>query len=430
MDGFFTPLIRARTYSRLAYLLLGLPLGIFYFVFLVVSVSLGVGLVVIWVGVLILVGAVMMWRGMGFFERRLANAMLGGSIEAPQPLASEADSQLRETLWARVKAVLADSYTYRSFFWLLLRFPLGIAGFVIGVTGLAISVSFLAAPVALAYPDWSLEIDALPQVVESLEWLVLVLPLLGILVAAVTAHVVNGFAEMHLMVARSLLGPGARREVQVQRRRAQAAEERTRLAHELHDSVGHTLTMMVVQAGAGAHVFERDPEFARRALGNIETSGRQALDELDHILGILREDDAADRAPQPGLDGVEGMIADLTGAGLEVDLTVSGTLDDIPVDVSRSGYRIIQESLTNVLKHAGPVPVTVSVTRADGAVEIEILNEPGAGEGPTFAAAESGGRGLIGIQERAAILGGSVEVGPRPEGGFRVWVRLPLEGGG
>ena len=124
------------------------------------------------------------------------------------------------------------------------------------------------------------------------------------------------------------------------------------------------------------------------------------------------------------------MIADLAGAGLEVDLVVSGALDDLPVDVSRSGYRIIQESLTNVLKHAGPVPVTVSVTRADGAVEIEILNEPGAGEGPTFAAAESGGRGLIGIQERAAILGGSVEVGPRPEGGFRVWVRLPLEGGG
>ncbi|MBU1225772.1 MAG: sensor domain-containing protein [Actinobacteria bacterium] len=429
MDGFFTPLIRARTYRRLFYLLLGLPFGIFYFVFLVTAVSVGVGLVIIWVGVLILVFAVAAWRGMGHFERGFANSMLGGSIEAPQPLVVGRDDQGRRTQWTRVKAMLADSYTYRSFFWLLLRFPFGIAGFVIGVTGTSLALGLVAAPVALAFPDWSTRIDGVSRVLDGLEWLAVIVPLLGLLVAAVTAHVVNGFAEVHLMVAGSLLGPGARREVQVQRRRAQVAEERTRLAHELHDSVGHTLTMMVVQAGAGAHVYDRDPEFSRRALGNIETSGRQALEELDRILGILRDDDAAERSPQPGLDQVAQLVGDLAEAGLGVDLIVDGSLDGLPLDVSRSGYRIIQESLTNVMKHAGPVPTTVSVHRGAGVVEIEVLNGPPAGGGTTFAPAESGGRGLIGIEERTAMLGGSVEAGPRPGGGFRVWARLPLEGG-
>jgi signal transduction histidine kinase len=397
-------------------------------VFLVTSVSLGVGLVVIWVGVLILVFALMAWRAMGHFERGLANGMLGASIEAPQPATAGQAAGTPPTLWVRVKALLADSYTYRSFFWLLLRFPFGIAGFVIVVTGVSISLAFLAAPLALAFPDRVFDIDTVSEVLESVEWLALILPLVGILVAAITAHVVNGFAQVHLMVATSLLGQGARREVQVQRRRAQVAEERTRLAHELHDSVGHTLTMMVVQAGAAAHVYDRDPEFARQALGNIESSGRRALGELDRILGILREDDAADREPQAGLDRVETLVGDLATAGLAADLRVEGSLTDLPLEVSRSGYRIVQESLTNVMKHAGPVPVTVTLHRTAGAVEIEVLNGAPVRGRTTFDPAESGGRGLIGIEERAAILGGSVEAGPRPDGGFRVWARLPLEG--
>lgn len=429
MDGFFTPLVRARTYRHLLYLLLGFPLGIFYFVFLVTSVSVGVGLVVIWVGVLILVFALMAWRAMGHFERGLANGMLGASIDPPEAPQGATSGDTPQTLWVRVKGLLADSYTYRSFFWLLLRFPFGIAGFVIVVTGVSISLAFLAAPLALAFPNEVFQIDAVGQVLESLEWLALILPLVGILVAAVTAHVINGFAQVHLMVAASLLGPGARREVQVQRRRAQVAEERTRLAHELHDSVGHTLTMMVVQAGAATHVFDREPEFARQALGNIESSGRKALGELDRILGILHEDDAADRAPQAGLDRVETLIGELATAGLPATLRVEGSLTDLPKEVSRSGYRIVQESLTNVMKHAGPVPVTVTLHRTAGAVEIEVLNGPPAKSRTTFGPAESGGRGLIGIEERAAILGGTVEAGPRPDGGFRVWARLPLEVG-
>jgi signal transduction histidine kinase len=238
-------------------------------------------------------------------------------------------------------------------------------------------------------------------------------------------------AKTHQRLAYLLLGPSARQEVQVQRRRAQVAEERIRLAHELHDSVGHTLTMMVVQAGAGGHVYERDPDFARRALENIETSGRQALGELDRILGLLRDDDAAERVPQPGLNAVPGLIDDLTEAGLPVTLVMEGCVDDVPIEVSRSGFRIVQEALTNVLKHAGNVPTRVMVRCSPGVVEVEVVNDASEGEDPAtmFAPPESGGRGLLGIEERVGILGGSVEAGPRPGGGFRVWVRLPATGG-
>ena len=423
MGGFIAPLLRGRTHLRLLYLLAGLPLGVFYFTFLVTAVSVGVGLVVIWVGVLILIGTALAWRTMGGFERRLAAIMLGGEIEAPVPLQPAQDS-----LWGRTRALLADSYTYRSFFWLLLRFPMGIAGFVIAVTGAAVSLGLIFGPVAF-FLDPGVEIA--PEVLEGLEWLALVTPVLGVAVAGLTAHVVNGFSDVHLMAARSLLGPGARQEVQVQRRRAQAAEERTRLAHELHDSVGHTLTMMVVQAGAGGHVYDRDPEFARRALANIEESGRQALGELDRILGILREDDAGERAPQPGLGGLPDLVDDLRRAGLPVQLVVEGSIAGLAVDVSRSGYRIVQEALTNVMKHAGTVPTVVSVHRGAGVVEIEVRNEaPDAGHrGTGFAPAESGGRGLIGIEERVGLLGGSVEAGSRPDGGYRLWASIPIDGG-
>lgn len=421
MNGFFGALVHVDTYKRLVYLLLGLPFGIFYFTFLVTALSLGVGLVVVWVGVPILLGTVVAWRAMGRFERRYLEVAMGTTIEAPPTL------DLNANWWERAKAVLADSYTYRSFFWLLLRFPFGIAGFVIAVVGLSVSVSLLAAPIMLAFPEsWQAEAGWW----ESVDWLLWTLPVLGILLAGVTAQVVNGFATVHVMVGRPLLGPSARQEVARERKRAEAAEERTRLAHELHDSVGHTLTMMVVQAGAGGHVYDRDPDFARQALENIEQSGRTALGELDRILGLLREDDAADRAPQPGLNKVPVLVDDLSAAGLPVELRLEGSTGDVPVETSRSAFRIIQEAVTNVLKHAGNVPTIVTVHRGAGFMELEVVNEPPREGTQGSLNGEGGGRGLVGIEERVAMLGGSVEHGPRPGGGFRVWARLPLRGEG
>lgn len=431
MKTLFRPLVQGSTYARALYLLLGLPLGIFYFVFLVTSLSVGVGLVIIWVGIFILFGAVLVWRGLGVIERALVEALLGEKIDPPTSPQAEGTSYAK-----KAKAIVTDSYTWRSFAWLLLRFPLGIAGFVITVVLVSVTFSLIVAPVSLFIGDLSdqfgrtdidwQEVDIWLEDVP--EWTVWLLPIAGVFLAAVSAHIISGFGRLHALMARPLLGPSEREQRAVLKRRTDVLEERTMLAHELHDSLGHTLTMMVVQAGAAGHVFDNDPEFARDALGNIETSGRQALGELDRILGLLREDQGAATTPQPDLTSLPGLVEQMNAAGMEIRLTTEGGLEHAPRDISRFAYRIVQEALTNVLKHAGVAATEVRIHRTAGALEIEVTDDgPGrpASEEPDSVGA--GGRGLVGVRERVALLGGSVEAGPRPEGGFRVWARLPID---
>lgn len=419
MKAVFGPLGRASTYRRLAYLLLGLPIGVFYFVFLVTALSVGVGLVIIWVGVFILLGAVIAWRAFGSFERGLASILLDTPIERPpSPFTPEMS-------WGRrARALVTDSYTWRSFAWLLVRFPLGIFGFVLVVTLVSVTFALLFTPAVLWFPD-DIDVDWVDRVPDALVWFV---PVVGVLFGAMSAHAISGFGALHGLMAKLLLGPSGEQERAELQERTDVLEERTLLAHELHDSVGHTLTMMVVQAGAGGHVFERDPKFARQALENIEDSGRRALGELDRILGIMREDGDGRRRPQPTLSRVPTLIDEMTAAGVQVSLIAEGPTDDLPAEISRSGYRIVQEALTNVLKHAGPVATVVRLVRTNGAVEIEVSNEASATvDTPGVVEPGTGGRGLIGIRERVAMLGGSVEAGPRPDGGYRVWARLPVE---
>ena len=425
MKRFFAPLLRGVTYTRALYLLLGLPLGVFYFVFLVTSLSLGVGLAIIWVGVLILFATVLIWRGLGTLERGLADVLLGESIDPPtSPVMPEGASNAR-----RARAIVSDSYTWRSFAWLLLRFPLGIFGFVLVVTAISGTVGLLAAPAASFITEYEFEADGEVVDITWLEsvpdWTLWLLPIVGIFFAVASAHAISGFGRLHGLMARPLLGPSEREQRAVLRQRTTVLESRTTLAHELHDSLGHTLTMMVVQAGAAGHVFDKDPDFAREALENIETSGRRALGELDRILGLLREDGEDSRAPQPDLTGVPALVEQMSAAGMEIRLIAEGALEQVPEDVSRFGYRIVQEALTNVLKHAGPVPTEVRLHRTAGALEIEVTDEGGAV--PVENGVGGGGRGLVGVRERVALLGGIVEAGPRPDGGFRLWARLPIE---
>jgi len=428
---FFGPLVQGSTYTRALYLLLGLPLGIFYFVFLVTSLSVGVGLVIIWVGVFILFGAVLAWRGLGLIERGLIEALLGEKIDPPDSPTITGTSYAK-----KARAIISDSYTWRSFAWLLLRFPLGIAGFVTTVVLVSVTFSLIAAPAALfagdladAFNDADFNIgdSDFGWIQDIPEWTVWLLPIAGVLMAAVSAHIISGFGRLHGLMARPLLGPSEREQRAVLKQRTDVLEERTMLAHELHDSLGHTLTMMVVQAGAAGHVFDNDPEFARGALGNIETSGRQALGELDRILGLLREDQGAETAPQPDLTGLANLVERMNAAGMEIRLTEEGGSEHVPREVSRFAYRIVQEALTNVLKHAGAAATDVRVHRTAGSLEIEVVDDgdglPGSEDSGGSA---PGGRGLVGVRERVALLGGSVEAGPRPEGGFRVWARLPI----
>ncbi|WP_035859144.1 sensor histidine kinase [Cryptosporangium arvum] len=202
------------------------------------------------------------------------------------------------------------------------------------------------------------------------------------------------------------------------------AEERTHIARELHDVVAHQVSMMTVQAGAAQAVVAVDPDSAREAMAAVEQAGRQTLEELRHLLGVLRPEPAANGVgPQPGLADVPRLIEQVANAGLDVTIVdeLSGPL---PTRIQLSAYRIVQEALTNVLKHSGPGTRADVHLREDGAeVVVEVTDSGAAGTPP-----RAPGHGLIGMRERAVLLGGTLEAGPRAEGGFRVVARLPRDG--
>lgn len=224
-----------------------------------------------------------------------------------------------------------------------------------------------------------------------------------------------------------LRGERAEQLLREQQEQAQRilVEERTRIARELHDVVAHRVSMMTVQAGAAKTVAADDPEAAVRAMAAVEAAGRQALDELRHLLGVLRPDAHADgNRPQPGLSDLPQLIEQTRQTGLDVSLTSDGLPEGLPARVELSAYRIIQESLTNVVKHAGPDARTEVRMSGDGrCVVVEVCDD-----GRDATILPGAGHGIIGMRERTHLLGGSLEVGPRPGGGFRVLARLPLDG--
>ena len=211
------------------------------------------------------------------------------------------------------------------------------------------------------------------------------------------------------------------------RAREAVAEERARMARELHDSVGHALNVVVLHAGAAQRLIEKKPALARDALESIETAGRQALGDIERMLGILRApEEEACCDVTPGMGQLETLCEQVREAGLPVELVVEGEVRPLPASLDLTAYRIVQESLTNTLKHAGKTRATVRVTYEDAALAIEVLDE---GKGITpAAAAAGGGRGLLGMRERVATFRGELEAGPRAEGGFGVRARLPYSG--
>jgi signal transduction histidine kinase len=225
--------------------------------------------------------------------------------------------------------------------------------------------------------------------------------------------------------------------------RRAVAEERARIARELHDVVAHHVSMMVVQAEAGPVAVEHDPARAAGAFEAISATGRQALVEMRRLLGVLRGDGdpAPSLAPQPGLDQVPSLVEQVGRAGLEVELVVEGEQGSLPAGVDLSAYRIVQEALTNALRHGGPGRARVLVRYGEHDLRLEIHNEAAdaAGNGAESAsgrrsgdsdrqARRSGrpGQGLVGMRERAALFGGQLEAGPQPGGGFTVEARLPI----
>ena len=208
-----------------------------------------------------------------------------------------------------------------------------------------------------------------------------------------------------------------------ERGRAAAAEERARIARELHDLVAHGVSVMGIQAGAAQILVDRDPEAARAAMVVVERMSREALSEMHHLVGMLQDGVGGDagRSPQPGLDDLAALLADVRGAGLPVELMIEGDRRELPAGLELSAYRIVQEALTNSLKHAGPATATVSVRYRPHDLELRIA-DTGAARGATTA---GGGRGLPGMRERVGVYGGELHAG-RSNGGYVVEAHLPL----
>ena len=211
-----------------------------------------------------------------------------------------------------------------------------------------------------------------------------------------------------------------------QQARIAAAAERARIARELHDVVAHNVSVMVVQADGAGYAIDSDPEQARRAMQAISATGRQALAEMRRLVGVLRHDagsPAEEYAPQPGVAQLGDLIKQVRDSGLPTEFTVSGTARSLPEGEQLAVYRIVQEALTNALKHGGPgTRAWVEVTYGRREIELRISDDGRGAAAPRMV----GGHGLIGMRERAAMYGGSVEAAPRMGGGFRVVARIPV----
>ncbi|WP_406197183.1 histidine kinase [Kitasatospora sp. NBC_01560] len=252
-------------------------------------------------------------------------------------------------------------------------------------------------------------------------------PLLGLGLLALIVTVSAGLGALLARWAPVLLGPTPDERLAAAERRATVLAQRNRLARELHDSVGHALSAVGIQASAAARVLRTDPEFAEEALRAIGETARAAVAELDAVLGLLREEERADPGPAgPTLAGLIDLLRQLARTGLAVDAELPPGLDRLPAAFSREAYRIVQEGLTNVLRHSGPAaPAGLRIGLAAGRLEIELTNPLGPGR----PGRPGGGRGLRGIGERAAALRGGCTAGPADDGTtWRLAVWLPVGG--
>ena len=207
-----------------------------------------------------------------------------------------------------------------------------------------------------------------------------------------------------------------------ERARLAVAEERARIARELHDVVGHSVSVMTVQASAVRRLLKPEQEREREALLIVEQTGREAMAEMRRMVGVLRRpEEAPALAPQPSLEHLEKLVDQAREAGLPVTLKVEGEAVKLPAGVDLTAYRLVQEGLTNALKHARARKAEVLVRYEGGNVELTVTDD-GTGDG----GGDSGGHGLVGMRERITVYGGELEAGPRPEGGFRLKARLPL----
>jgi signal transduction histidine kinase len=254
--------------------------------------------------------------------------------------------------------------------------------------------------------------------------------LFPIVIFAIAASVARGLRHRSLLARELALRTerlDAEREVEAA---AAVAEERRRIARELHDVVAHSVSVMVVQSGAARRVLDEHPDGAVTALAEVERSGRQALSELRRLLGLMRDGDesAAVREPQPTLAGLGDLVGRARQAGLPVELRQEGEPYPLPMGCDLAAYRVVQESLTNALQHAGQhARATVLLRWTDEGLELDISDTGQGLIAPAGPADGPLGQGLVGMRERVALCGGDLQAGPRSHGGFRVRARIPKD---
>ena len=404
------PLVRGATYRRGVYLLLGgvvaLPYALLALVFTRMLTTPGTprAATLLLLAVAAVIGVVPAFlRGTRALEIAAARGLL--DVDLPDPPASVEsarvmrETRLRAALWFTVHLAIGGAL------WLALLFALPMALVFIahqfGIVGDALA---------------GLRIGPLDE--HDAVWLSLV----GCIVLVVVVYAVAGLGALAALMAPVLLGPSPTERIAALEARAVHLAERNRLARELHDSVGHALTVTTLKAAAANQLLDTDPAFVRRALTAIENAGRAAIEDLDHVLGVLRERGDAGYAPRRTLADLDRLVADARATGVMVELDLTGDPADLPAAVSREGYRIVQEGLTNAPRHAGRVPTTLRVRVTDVGLDIDLANPL-----PERREVADGGRGLEGIRERVTLLGGSLAVGPDGEA-WRMSVRLPAAG--
>jgi signal transduction histidine kinase len=327
-------------------------------------------------------------------------------------------------------AVLVSAVASGSLLWRRTR-PLVILGLLMALELLPISVAPPDSTFAIPFALYSAG-----RYGENQRWNVLLLAA-AVGIVAVPTYMDNGdvpeFALAGILMfgiwyaGRRVRFRGERLAELEERRREETlrtvVEERTRIARELHDVVAHRVSLMTVQAGAARTIATDDPEKAAEAMGAVERAGREVLGELRHLLGVLRPDTEGDLFPQPGLIDIPHLVEEFNAAGLKVTLSVHTEEVELPVRVELAVYRIVQEALTNALRHAGPdARAMVRLETNTEGVRIEVTDD-GTGASPGV----NGGHGIVGMRERAQLLGGSFYAGPGPRGGYSVSAYLPME---
>lgn len=409
-----TPLLGRRARLRWLHLIIGGALLMPYFLVGTVLVSLagaGAGLFSSLPAQLAAFAcALPMVAVSGFFPlvRPLSVAAARALCGIPPTLLADGPARTRQ---ARVRAAA----------WFTLHLGLGgiVSGITLALTPFAVAVMGLPFSAALRDSWLAAGSDVLVE-----PWALALAPFAGIAMLAAMAAVAAAAGNLLARWVPVLLGPAPEDRLAAAERRAAELAVRNRLARELHDSVGHALSAVALQAGAARRVLDRDPEFVRRALTAIEETTRRTVGELDTVVGLLRRDEepgSGGSAYGPGLDALGGL---LEHCGVPVAYEHEGDPDSVVPVVSREAYRIVQEGLSNALRHGGGGPSPVRLLIAVREKELEIVMENPLGERPAVVR-PGGGRGLRGVAERAALLGGRSEAGPY-EDGWRLAVRLPL----